>query len=211
MKRQVKINYGDYRDADLGYLASTVLQAITENAELFTEPNPPLTELEAAIADYDEKMQFTNRKGSPYDSEAKNASKEVLVDVLRRLAFYVNTTCNGMVHQLLSSGFRLKDLPKGLTVPNTPTRARLVDGDLSGQLALLFDPVPNATEFEYQVGTMVDGEIAWGEMASFRNGRNKRDNVINSLTPAVRYYVRVRARNPQGVSDWSDPVSQIAR
>ena len=160
MKRQVKINYADYRDADLGYLASTVLQAITENAELFAEPNPPLAELEAAIADYDEKMQFTNRKGSPYDSEAKNASREVLVDVLRRLAFYVNTTCNGVVHQLLSSGFRLKNLPKGLTVPTTPTRPRLVDGELSGQLALLFDPVPNATEFEYQVSiTDVTGPV----------------------------------------------------
>ena len=211
MKRQVKINYANYRDADLGYLASTVHQAIGENPELFAEPNPPLAELELAIADYDEKMQLTNRKGSPYDSEAKNASKEALVDVLRRLTFYVNTTCDGVVHQLLSSGFRLKDLPKDLTGPSTPTRARLVDGERSGQLALLFDPVPNATEFEYQVGTMVDGEIAWGETASFRNGRNKRDNIIDSLTPAVTYYVRVRARNPQGVSDWSAPVSQIAR
>ncbi|WP_262246897.1 fibronectin type III domain-containing protein [Parapedobacter soli] len=211
MKRQVKINYGDYRDADLGYLASTVLQAIGGNTEFFAEPNPPLEELELALADYDEKMQLTNRKGSPYDSEAKNASKKVLVDVLRRLAFYVNTTCNGVTHKLLSSGFRLKDLPKVLTVPTTPTRARLVDGHLSGQLALLFDPVPNATEFEYQVGTMVDREIVWGEIASFRNGRNKRDNIIADLTPAVTYYVRVRARNPQGVSDWSAPASQIAR
>src|SRR5690606_25450491 len=109
MKRQVKINYEKYRDADLGYLASTVHQALSENVEFFMEPNPPLTELEAAIADYDEKMQFTNGKGSPYNSESKNASKQALVDVLRRLAFYVNTTCNGVAHQLLSSGFRLKD------------------------------------------------------------------------------------------------------
>ncbi|NGM61981.1 fibronectin type III domain-containing protein [Sphingobacterium sp. SGG-5] len=211
MKRQVKINYEKYRDADLGYLASTVHQALSENAEFFTEPNPPLTELEAAIADYDEKMQFTNGKGSPYNSESKNASKRALVDVLRRLAFYVNTTCNGVVHQLLSSGFRLKDLRKDLTVPTTPTRVRLVDGELSGQLALLFDSVPKASEYEYQLGTIISGEIVWGDIASFRNGRVRRNNIIRNLTPAVTYYARVRARNPEGLSDWSEPVSQIAR
>ena len=211
MKKQVKINYGNYRDADLGYLASTVYQAMSENIAFFTEPNPPLEELELAIADYDEKMQFTNRKGSPYDSHAKNASKEALVDVLRRLAFYVNTTCNGVVHHLLSSGFRLRGEPKDLTAPVTPTRTRLVDGERSGQLALLFDTVKNASEYEYQVGTMVDREIVWGDIGTFRSGRHKNRNIIDELTPAVTYYVRVRARNPEGVSDWSDPVSQIAR
>jgi len=211
MKRQVKINYGNYRDAELGYLASTVYQAIGENVEFFAEPNPPLAELEAAIADYNEKMQFTNRKGSPYDSESKNASKRALVDVLRRLAFYVNTTCDGVVHKLLSSGFRLKGLPGELTAPTTPTRVRLVDGERSGQLALLFDSVNKASEYEYQLGTMVDGEIAWGDIDSFRHGRSIRNNIIPNLTRAVTYYARVRARNPQGISDWSEPVSQIAR
>ena len=210
MKQQVKINYGNYRDADLGYLASTVHQAMLNN-ELFTDPNPPLEELEAAIADYDEKMQFTNRKGSPYDSKAKDASKDALVDVLRRLAFYVNTTCNGVVHHLLSSGFRLRDMPKSLVPPVTPTRARLVDTGRSGELALLFDPVDNATEYEYQLGIMVDREMVWDDIGSFRSGRMESRNVIGNLTPATTYYVRVRARNPKGVSDWSEPVSQIAR
>jgi len=211
MKRQVKINYNGLRDAELGYLASTVLLAIGENATVFTTPNPPLEELELAITDYDEKMELSNRKGSPQDVHAKNASRQVLVDLLRKLAFYVNTTADGVVHQLLSSGFRLKELPSALPVPGIPDRVRLKDGDLSGQLVLLFDPVPKVSEYEFQLGTMTDGVIVWEDIRSCRNGRTRRDNTIQSLTPAMTYYVRVRARNPYAIGDWSTPVSQIAR
>src|SRR3546814_8573508 len=103
----------------------------------FAVPTPPLEELVLAVTDYNEKIDYINRKCSTYDVQAKNASREVLIDVLRRLAFYVNTTADGVMHQLLSSGFRLKDLPSALPVPGIPTRIRLVDGDLSGELALL--------------------------------------------------------------------------
>ncbi len=211
MSRQVKTNYDRLRDADLGYLASTVLQAMGQNSAVFANPVPPLTDLEQVLADYNEKMDLANKKGSPEDAQAKNAARDVLVDTLRRLAFYVNTVAKGVLHQLLSSGFRLRDLPSALTVPGIPQRVRMVDGDVSGELALLFDAVHKASHYEYELGTMAGDIIVWEKSGTVRSGRKRRHNIISPLIRAMTYYVRVRACNAHGKGDWSTPVSQVAR
>ncbi|SEM33189.1 hypothetical protein SAMN05216436_103230 [bacterium A37T11] len=197
------------KDTDLLNIGNTVEAAMTGNTN-FTTPSPALTVLTAANDDFRAKMEVASRKGSPLDKSLKNDSREVLEQVLKELAFYVNKVANGQLSVVLSSGFPVTGQPVKSTLPGIPERVKLADWLQSGQMMLSFDPLPDAWIYEYCYTDQKDaeGNIGWTEPFTTTRSRN---NLLAPVTPGVTYYARVRARNGNGVSDWSLTVSLIAR
>ncbi|MFB2118447.1 fibronectin type III domain-containing protein [Parapedobacter sp. 2B3] len=208
-KRTARGGFKNIKDNDLLNLGGTVLLAMESNAN-FTTPDPDLAVVQAAYDDYKLKLETASRQGSPLDKSVKRDSKTALVGLLKRLAFYVNTVADGDLSIVLSSGFPVAGLPTPLMPPGIPERLRLLDYLQSGQLNLEFDPVEGAWLFEICVSSEKDaaGNIIWPEPFI---SRSRTGNILAPLEVGVRYYARVRARNGSGVSDWSEPVSQLVR
>ena len=139
-KRTARSGFKHMRDQELLTFGYTVHAAMDGNA-YFATPEPDLTTLLAAVDDFREKMELANRKGSPLDFSLKNDSREVLIDVLKRLAFYVNTMADGALSVILSSGFRPVALPTRSVPPETPRWVTLTDYRQKGQARLDFEAV----------------------------------------------------------------------
>ncbi|SEM43436.1 hypothetical protein SAMN05216436_104194 [bacterium A37T11] len=209
-KRTARSGFKHLKDQELLTFGGTVLTAVTGNP-YFTTPNPGLTVLETALEDFRDKMEVANRKGSPLDISLKNDSRDVLIEVLKQLAFYVNTVANGSLSVILSSGFRVMALPTRSMPPEKPTRVRLTDWLQSGQARLDFDPVKEAWMYEYQFTDALDETaLPYWPQESLTTTRSN-TNVLAPLTVGNRYFVRVRARNGMGMSDWTTAESIIAR
>ncbi|SEM17950.1 hypothetical protein SAMN05216436_102147 [bacterium A37T11] len=209
MNRFVISGFKRFNDHQFSTIAGTVTLAMTNNI-YFTDPVPAITVVQTALDDYRLKLELASRKGSPYDTEEKNASRVVLEELLKQVAFYVNITAKGQVNLLLSSGLPLNELPSSLKEPGTPVNIRLSDGRLSGQIKLDFKAVKDAWEYEYQVSHELDENKApiWADPVSTTTSRG---NIIVPVIPGLVYRVRVRARNGRGLGDWSEPVQIIAR
>ncbi|SEN84167.1 Fibronectin type III domain-containing protein [bacterium A37T11] len=207
---QVLTGYKKLKDNELLALSGTVGKAMGEDNPYFATPQPTLAELQTAQEDFAVKLQISQRRGSPFDTSLKNDSRDALLLVLKRLAFYVNVTANGSLPILLSSGFRLAATQVSAVVPTIPERLKLRDGRQSGQMIFTFDAVKGATLYEYQYAEASEtgGEVEWGNRLTTSSSTQ---NLLAPLTPGRTYLVRVRAMNGAGIGDWSEPVSLIAR
>src|SRR5690606_33182593 len=136
-------------------VVGTVLLALQGNAN-FATPEPDLAEVQTAYDDYKAKLEAASKQGSPLDKSLKRDSKAVLAALMKRLAFYVNTTADGDLSIILSSGLPVTGLSNKLLPPGIPERLRLLDYLQSGQFNLVFDPVEGAWLFDICVSKEKD-------------------------------------------------------
>ncbi|SEM17214.1 hypothetical protein SAMN05216436_102127 [bacterium A37T11] len=201
--------FKQFRDNDLLNQGGTIVTAMTGNAN-FPNPVPALADVQAAVEDFRVKLEASSRKGSPLETALKNESREALVKLLKQLAFYVNTVADGSLSLVLSSGFPVTSLPSKPSVPPIPTRIKLSDWIQSGQVRLNFDSMPGAWMYEYTFTKDLDEQGTPIYSNSFTTTKSS-GNVLAPLMPGLTYYIKVRSRNGQGVSDWTTPESIIAR
>ncbi len=200
--------FNEYPDGKLAARAAVIVAAM-DNNESFRDCGELYDRVKAATIDYRLKHQ-RSLQGSSRDKAYKRESKRILADLLQELAFYVNSVAKGDLVILRSSGFPiLESRGKGI-FPVTPARVRILDGRNSGEVNVVFDPVGRDMEYEYCITDQrgPDGELVWGDIISTTRSFK---NYHVGLTPGHFYYVKVRARNKKGVSDWSSPVSLMVR
>lgn len=208
-KAAVYIAYERWGDDSLSILAGRTLASMTGNVH-FPDPRPDMDEYGLLVNDYRQKQEIASNGGSRWEKEARDNAKAALAQVMKELAFYVNTVAKGNREMLASSGFEIVPEDKPSKVPGIPGNARLIDGNVSGEMRFMFNALRSAREYEYCYATSLDGDGKpdWGEITFTTNSRL---NYIQGLTPGERIYARVRARNGRGIGDWSEPVSLIAR
>lgn len=209
IKQQALGGFRSVKDDELLVRGSTVLHALTDNAH-FPDPAPPLTDLETHLQDFQEKLATARRRGSPQDTAVKNDSRKVLEATLKQLAFHVTMVSDGVLQKLLSSGFEVSAYPHSGDVPDVVTGIFLRDGRQSGQIRLDFNKQSMALLYEYCMAHERDeaGDHQWSDPVMTSSSRQ---NILAPVTPFKRYYVRVRAINGYGKSDWSEAVSHIPR
>lgn len=208
-KDRVYTDYARWSDDGLATLAGRTVEFLTGNAN-FPDQQPGLPDYADAVADYRQKLEIAKNRGSLVEVTAKNKARVLLLRLMKQLAFEVNMIADGDTHLLASSGFILLGQRQALRIPHVPLFGKLEDGEKSGEMNYRFEPIANAWEYEYQIASALSetGEPEWGE--SLRTTQSMR-NPVMPVTPGVRYYARVRARNGKGESDWSVTVSQYAR
>ncbi|QNL49147.1 fibronectin type III domain-containing protein [Olivibacter sp. SDN3] len=206
--RQANLGFKRFSDDALATLGVTVITAMADNPH-FGTPVPALEDVQILVDDFREKLAST-RRGSPLNTSEKNHSRQILEGELKKLAFYVNTVADGALHVILSSGFPVRQSRTSVDIPAIPERLRLMDTSQSGQLRLDFNAVKGAWEYEYRYATSLDeqGEPDWEQLFTSTSSRN---NVLAPLEPGIICRVKVRSRNGKGVSDWSEPISRMAR
>lgn len=208
-KERIYTDYSRWSDDGLATLAGRTVEFLSDN-DAFTDLQPELADYTDLVSAYRQKLEIAKNRGSLVEVTAKNKARGLLVRMMKQLAFQVNMISDGDAHLLASSGFILVGQPQAMRIPHVPLYGFLEDGERSGEFNLRFEPIPNAWEYEYQTTSTMDesGVPEWGEL---RRTTNSRRNLIAPVTPGMRYYARVRARNGKGESDWSITISQFAR
>jgi len=202
MTPKVSLAFAKLPDAELDNFAQAVIAKMRGNTAF---PSPPVSmaDLQAAIDDYITRCAAAV-KGGHADTAAKKNARVVLVEMLRRLAGYVQIHCNNDLAVLLSSGFQAQDPNRGSAPLDQPQRLIIKNG-VSGQLLAGVKPVRNARMYEGRCKGP-DGDWAPSVFSS-----DSRHVIFDGLTPGTIYTVQVRALGGStGQSDWSDPSSHMS-
>lgn len=199
---KVLVGFTHAPDPGLVETARGVLKCMTDNPA-FPEPPVTMQALEAAINEFSAGLAAQVQGGTMATAHKKN-TREALVALLRRLAAYVQTSCNGDLSTLLSSGFQAANPSRAQQPLAKPITPELRNG-ISGQLMAKIKPVPNAKCYETRYAVVApDGAV--GPFQSGDIATDSRAITINNLTPGTMYEVQIRAvGGSTGYSGWSDP------
>jgi hypothetical protein len=202
MATKVSLSFVEVSDTELDNFAQGVIDALTGNA---TYPTTPVTlaNLQAAVDDYTQKVAAA-QTGSRADRAARKNSRDILVEMLRKVATYVQLMCNNDPALLLTSGFDMQSTSRVSAELEKPQALRIKNG-AAAQLVARVNAVRNANMYEGRAKT---GSGDW--LPSIFVGDSRRI-LFNNLTPGAMYTIEVRALGgATGHSDWSDPSSHMA-
>jgi hypothetical protein len=183
---------------------SVVIKALTDNATIYKDPDPPLADIQLGLDNFSTVVHMVNR--SPADTLTKNNLRLVLTNLVRSLSYYVAKACNGNMANLILSGFppqKGKGQPIGK--PAQPQGLVVRHGDQLGELAARINPVFGAAIYNYRLTANTPGAVPVVEQdtASF--------HTFASLVSGVKYTMDVNASGTGGtVSDWSGAISLTA-
>jgi hypothetical protein len=171
-------------------------------------PTPPadatLAMLTAANGDFHAKISKA-AMGGIVDTTAKDLARQALLELLRKLAGYVQITA-GNLEELLSAGFQARSTNRTREPLPKPGGVALKNGTEGQLVARLNIPIKNTNLYEGRAS--LDSGANW--LPSVFTG-DSRHIIFGDLTAGKTYTIQARALGGStGQSDWSDPVSHMA-
>jgi hypothetical protein len=182
---------------------TVVFNAMTDNALIYKNPDPPLAEVKLALDNYATAVYLPNP--SPVDTINKNNLRLVLTNLVRSLSYYVAKACNGSMANLILSGFPPQKTPgQPVGIPAQPQGLTVNHGAQLSQLVAKVNPVFGAVIYNYRLTPNTPGAVPVivQDTAS--------THTFTSLNAGVKYTIDVNATGTAGTSDWSNPVSLTA-
>ncbi len=201
---RVLLGFAAAADHALEETAQAVLEHLYGNA---TYPTPPVLEaaLQAALAAFSVAIAAA-KMGGPAETADKNNKRDALIDLLRKLAGYVQLNHDNDLAKLLASGFEAVSTNKASVPLTAPTIKDILNG-MTGQLLVRVGPIANAKGYEVRYALIGAGGAPgpWVDGGLFTSSRGM---PVNGLNPGDNYQFQVRAvGGSTGYSDWSDAVS----
>lgn len=206
-RRRVKLGLYDLRLAEITPFCENVSESIAASGNFLT-PNPPLADVDLAVADFDKAYKAALDGGKTLKATQKNALEKVF-NLMRQLRDYVNQVGDGDEEILNSSGFPLADLPVPVGPLSTPTNVRNKTLEPPGEVEVTCDKVDGALAYQVRHqpdtgGGMVD--TAWileDPTASLRQ-------TITGLVSAQYHWLQMRAIGSGAPSAWSNATKALA-
>ena len=192
----------DDTDPQLITDASGIVQSLTNNT-IYPTPMPTLAAVSEALAAFAHALAAAAEGGVSL-TLAKNDAREVLTGLLRELSSYVQLTCKGDMTKLLTSGFPVQKPVRTPIGPLPPPTVTVKLGTRSGDLAAKAVPMAGAAIYNWRVTT------ATSPAAPVLTAQTTAaSNTFSGLTPGLVYQVTANAVSSAGISDWSDPATQM--
>jgi len=191
-------------DATLRGNISTIIKAMTDNADIYDDPSPPLATVQAALDNFDLATAAAADGGRSATLAKKNARK-VLTDLVRLLASYVQVACKGDLGNLILSGFpQHKPVRQPVGQLLKPNGLAVKHGPQLGDITARVKPVKGAVSYIWRIIANLPGAVPVivQDTAS--------THVFTGLTAGVRYTVDVSVLGTAGPTDWSSPASLFA-
>lgn len=199
---RVALGFNRISDGDLSAFTNTVITSMTGNAA-FNKPPVAFADVTKALDTFDKAVAAAMDGGTALTA-AKNAAREALLAILRKLAAYVQIVADQDMALLLSSGFSAVNIGRGQTKLDKPTIME-VDNEGTTKLAVRLRSVPRARSYEVRA---VNGATT---PAASVIATQARRIIVGNLTPGTTYNIQARAiGGSEGYSEWSDPVSHMA-
>ena len=201
---KVWLNFVRAKPGDLRSRAMAVLAGMKGNAAF---PNPPfdLSKLENQIDRYGQSVTDAMDGGKFAWAEYRK-QREVLIDMLRELAHYVEANCKGSMELFRSSGFEPAPTERTQTAPLSKTIRSLRPGPNSGQVWLKLMASDDAYSYQARWAPWTEGEPEWSEIAI---GHTRPATLITGLKSGTTYLFQARYLVKEGYTDWSDSVSYL--
>lgn len=201
---RVLLGFASASDHSLEETAQAVLENLYGNA---VYPTPPVTEaaLQAALSAFSASIAAAHQ-GGPTETADKNNKRDILIDLLRKLAGYVQEKHGNNLANLLGSGFDAVSTNNAPSPLEKPAIKEILNGN-SGQQILRVTSIKNAKAWEVRHALLAANGTPgpWEDGGLFTSSRAM---AVNNLTPGDNYQFQVRAvGGSTGYSDWSDPVS----
>lgn len=197
------MSFAQAADSELVAFAGGVAEGLTNNTG-FSTPPVPLTALQTQIGVFN-KAYIAASDGGKKLTAIKNQERANLLDLVHKLALYVQGEARYDLALLLSSGFEACNTNRSQSQLDKPAITGIVN-ETSGQMVLRATPIVNARLYEVQTST--DGSKTWVDMD---NSPGARRIIVSPLTPGTTYTVRLRALGGStGYSEWSDAVTHMA-
>ncbi len=183
--------------------SSVVLQALTDNADIYKDPVPPLATVQLGL-DNLSAAQLAMADGGPSATSARNKCLLVHISNMRLLASYVQANCGNDLNTLQLSGFPVqKPIRQPVGVLAAPKNLTLKQGPRSGELVTRANPVFGASLYNWTVTPATPGAAVITKQTTAAN------TVFDGLTPAVAHTVAVNAVGAAGPSNWSESATLI--
>lgn len=198
-KPRIINSFVKFSDADLEQKAELIISSLKDNTH-YPTPSPPLTELQAATDAFDLAITKAKEGGKVEKLERDNKRKE-LVDLLRKLALYVQMEGDGDDVALATSGFSLSKAPQPVGILPKPQRFTVVP-KTPGIVTLTLKTIYGAKTYQYEYRPK--GEEKWLVQAE-----TKPTLLLTNLESGIEYEFRVTGigSNPQRI--YSDVISSF--
>jgi hypothetical protein len=192
---------GRVNDAILRGKTSAILISMSEHADIYDNPSPPLVKVQSALDDFVNSF-LASADGGRSATESKKNSRKVLTNLVRQLAFYVQMACQGDLASLILSGFPTHK-PVRQPVGQMPRPQGLVvkHGPQLSQLTARVKPVPSAVNYNWRITANLPGAVPVIEQETAST------HIFSGLTGGVSYAIEVSVLGTAGLSDWTDPAS----
>jgi hypothetical protein len=180
---------------------SVVLVAVAANVDIYKSPTPPLADVQTALDNFSDGVANAADGGKSAIAKRNNL-RLILVGLMRQLANYVASACNGDMTNLLLSGFPTQKpvrQPVGVLPP--PSNVTLTQDDRSGEVVAKANPVFGASLYTWTLTAATPGAAV--QTAQSTAARD----TFTGLTPGATYSITVNAIGTAGASDWSNPAS----
>jgi hypothetical protein len=211
MQAKIIVGLKGLSDANLSIKADHIHICLTNNTyfPLPWSPGVPVPdELGQALNGF--KVDFhASLSRDTHKIAARRKSREVLEDILTRMAAYVEFAAQGNVEALASAGFELRrdggPSGAGNTLLPAPADFRVAHGDVSGSVLLHVAKLAGAASYAIQ---KAEGdpkvEANWQHAPTSATSARM---TVSSLVPGRVYWFRVCGINSAGYGHWTEPMS----
>jgi len=200
------IGFKRFNDPQLVTTGRGVVKEMKDNPNF---PNPPeeLKALESAVEELSAALAAQVQGGTAATAHKKN-KRDAVIDLLVKLAHYVQDNCGQNPAALLSSGFQLATNNRAKS-PVGKAAILSIDPGKSTELVMKLNPIDNARIFKVEFAAVGPNNTPgdWKDAGLFTNSRSI---TVGNLVPGTTYVFRAQAVGTTGSGDWSDPVARMA-
>jgi hypothetical protein len=184
-----------------------IIAAMTNNPN-FANPQPPLTDVTAALSTLDEAYKLHQIAKSDARAKANVADDaEIQFDSqFRKLAAYVESIADKDETIIASAGMQTKAARTTPSTLSAPGALSASAGNHEGEIDLTWKKVDNSKSYIIQISPDPPSADSWGHAETVTVA----SKTIQNLTSGKKYWFRVAAIGSLGQSGWSEPATRIA-
>ena len=183
-----------------------IVTAMANNAS-FPSPNPPLTEITAALDDLTQAFALVQAAKSEVSTRVvtQDNAEARLDQGLTKLAAYVESVAGKDDSLITSAGMETKASPSAPTIPGVPQALTATAGEHEGEINLAWKAVSNARSYTIESSQDPASAASWTHVGIATSA----SKLIANLTIGKRYWFRVAAVRAGGQSGWSEHATKV--
>lgn len=204
-KIKILMNFGrsKYTDSGLSVLVWHIIEKMTGNPN-FPTPRHSMADMVTKATAYD-KWLGKVINGSKEDTYYKNESRKEIETMLKEQAEYVQTTSDGNVGMMLSSGFEVSKERESYGPLPAPTNLTAKPGANKGSMELACDKVDGAHFYEFLYTQFpVTAQSIWTKEVS-----SCTKILIIDLERGKQYAFKAAAGGADASRNWSDEINSF--
>jgi|SRR5215208_2393498 len=183
-----------------------IVTAMTNNAR-FPSPNPPLTDVTAALDELSQAFALVQAAKSEAATRAvTQENTETKVDqALTQLAGYVESVAGRDDTVITGAGMETKASRSTPTSPSVPQALSATPGEHEGEINLYWKAVSNVRSYTIESSLDPATATSWIHVGIATSA----SKAIANLTSGKRYWFRVAAVSAGGQSGWSEHATKV--